>query len=180
MQNELENYFADNNSTDTSEHCAAPQSTRSEQVQVRSFDIGLVDFSKILTDNDKYNILTEKCVPIKSWKCPLRLTGKTKRRIPNSVFYTSRSTLSHSLIKDGVLCATCCVFAKSLELFVRELHSDWSNVDRHIDRHVKCKTHLFAAEAVDEFLKICEQKCSSVKQRLSQAYHDQVEGTDRL
>ena len=106
----------------------------------------------------------------------LRLTGKTKKRIPNSVFYKSRSTPSYSLIKDGGLCAPCCVFAKSNELFVTELHSEWSNVDRHIDRHVKCKTHLVAAEAADEFLKICEQKCSSVKQRLSQAYHDQVEG----
>ena len=32
MQNEHENDSADSNSTDTSEHCAAPQSTRSEQV----------------------------------------------------------------------------------------------------------------------------------------------------
>ena len=72
MQDDHENDSADSNSTDTSEHCAAPESTRSEQVQVRSFDIGLVDFTKILTDNDKYKILTEKFVPGKLWKGPLR------------------------------------------------------------------------------------------------------------
>ena len=37
MQNEHENDSAESNSTDTSEHCAASLSTRSEKVQVRYF-----------------------------------------------------------------------------------------------------------------------------------------------
>jgi hypothetical protein len=40
--------------------------------------------------------------------------------------------------------------------FVREGYSDWSNVARLADIHVKTKSHVEAVEAASGFLKICK------------------------
>lgn len=141
------------------------------------FDISDIDFSTALTDLQKFNILQDAAFkPGKNWKGPLRQVGRNKRRVPNCVFDTSRfPTLSYSVKTDTILCSACCIFAPLTELFVREPHSDWSNVERHFYRHQKSKRHLEAAEAAHEFLKICEGKTESVAQQLSRAYHEKVE-----
>jgi hypothetical protein len=141
---------------------------------ITEFDIGDVDFSSTLSDSVKFKILTEKFVPDKAWKGPQRFIGKCKRRVPSSIFEESLSCLSYSVKKDGVFCAPCSVFAKTAELFVRQGHNDWSNIERHVQRHVKCKSHYDALQAASEFLKVCDNKQDSVQSQLSKAYSEKV------
>jgi hypothetical protein len=141
---------------------------------VAEFDIGEVDFSKTLSDSQKFQILTNKFAPDKKWKGPQRVIGKNKRRVPSSIFEESRSAFAYSVKKDAVFCAPCCVFAATDELFVRQCHNDWSNIEKHVQRHLKCKTHLSAVEASLEFLKVCNNKQESVQSQLSKAYNDKI------
>lgn len=150
-------------------------STIASSSQEVMFDIGNVDFSTTLTDSEKYSILTVKFIPDKTWKGPQRVIGKSIRRVPSSLFNESRSALSYSVKRDGVFCAPCSVFAKTDELFVRLCHNDWSNIEKHVQRHLKCKSHFSAVEAAAEFLKVCNNKQGSVQTQLSKAYSDKVQ-----
>jgi hypothetical protein len=155
----------------------APPPRMASMITKVDFDIGDVDFSdaQSLSDSEKYEILTNIFKPKKTWKGPLHKIGKKCRRIPCSVFDESRSTFSYSVKRDGVLCAPCSVFAKTNELFVREYHCDWSNIERHMERHMKCMSHMNAVEASSQFLKVCQGKQGSVKQQLSKVYNDKVQ-----
>ena len=132
----IDNDNAVNMIPDSSEIQSTSATNRCETHAIE-FDIGDVDFSTKLSDREKFNILANKFVPDKTWKGQKRVKGKNKRRVPSSIFEKSRSALSYSVKKDGVYCAPCCVFATTDELFVRQCHNDWSNIEKHVQRHRK-------------------------------------------
>ena len=72
----------------TLHHVKLQQATTETDAYV--FDIGELDFRNQLSDTQQFNILNNIFVPDKTWKGPLRQVGKTKRRVPNSVFDQSR------------------------------------------------------------------------------------------
>lgn len=151
-----------------------PQALSSNSVE--SFDVGDVNFLEPLSDEVKKSILTIKYQPEKNWKGPLKEVGDKQRRIPNSMFDCKQyPTMSYSVKVDGIFCTACCVFSNNSPVpFIREPHSDWSNIDRHAKRHIKSFQHLSCAEATKAFLKIVTRQSESVKQQLSKAYADKV------
>ncbi|XP_076065009.1 zinc finger MYM-type protein 1-like [Oratosquilla oratoria] len=73
-------------------------------------------------------------------------------------------------------CTACSIFAKSSAAvpFIREGHSDWSNIMRHAERHNKSPIHLSAVSDALAFKHICDGKKLSIKQSLSKTYAEQV------
>ena len=141
------------------------------------FDIGEVNFNQPLPESVKKSVLLEKFQPSKNWKGPLKTVGNKQRRVPSSMFNSNvYPFMSYSVKADGVFCAACSVFASGTTCaFIREPHSDWSNIDRHAQRHIKSLTHLSSIQAAYAFISVCEGKSVSVKQQLSQAYNDKVQ-----
>jgi len=87
-------------------------------------------------------LLTDRFKPEAAWKVPLRLCGKRYQRIPNTVF--QYPNLSYSVVKDGIFCAPCSIFVtpSTPSAFVKEPYSDWSNIDRIAQRHMKSEAHI--------------------------------------
>ena len=140
------------------------------------FDIGEVSFTPTLSDAIKKSVLVEKFKPSRNWTGPLKTIGNKQHRVPSSMFNSDLYPfMSYSVKADGVFCAACSVFASGTPCaFVREPHSDWSNINRHAQRHIKSSIHVSSVEAAHAFISICEGKSLSVKQHLSQVYNDKV------
>lgn len=143
-----------------------------------AFDISTVDFTVAISDTLKRKILLlGRFQPTKSWKGPLKLCGQKQRRVPAILLDQNvYSYMSYGLKSDSVFCVACSIFAKcsTTAPFIREGHSDWSNIVRHAERHVKSTVHVECVEAAVAFKQVCEGETLSIKQQLSMAYHNKV------
>ncbi|XP_076057336.1 zinc finger MYM-type protein 1-like [Oratosquilla oratoria] len=129
------------------------------------------------SETTKRQVLCVHFVPRKSWKGPLKVIGNKQRRVPNKILDKAEFPyMSYSVKDDCVFCTACSIFAKSSAAvpFIREGHSDWSNIMRHAERHNKSPIHLSAVSDALAFKHICDGKNLSIKQSLSKAYAEQV------
>ena len=96
----ISNVSIENITEELDDHSVSDENTS----EIRETDhIHKFSQAQTLSDEDRRLILTERFVPSRNWKGPLRTFGEKKRRVPALVFDTQNyPSLSYSHTEDGV------------------------------------------------------------------------------
>lgn len=144
-------------------------------VQLQCSDLAKMSTYSLLSDEQKYQILTAK--PCQLSEYPL---NKQKRRFL-SKWAVEYPWIRYSESADGVFCAACYLFSKirvNTE-FVSSPFRDWKNATDTscgaLHRHSSSHNHIQCHDQAVTFIAVMKKKVLSIKSQLNSTYEIQIQ-----
>eukprot|EP00102_Acyrthosiphon_pisum_P022512 XP_016659722.1 PREDICTED: uncharacterized protein LOC100575311 [Acyrthosiphon pisum] len=143
------------------------------KVDARQNDIALFVKQALLTDEEKYLVLSNVWVPNANYKFPVKEKNKSRGLKFQHKWLIEFNWLAYSEIKGGAFCKQCVLFATSggignqpLKQLVKEVFDSWKKAKEVFRAHFVLEYHTLSILKSDEFLRIYLKKVPTIVERI--------------